>query len=94
MVSPTQPARTSTGVAMAAWGENKHAVWEGIRRRHWETTARRAKFPTIVAANVLERCLADAPRVVEDVARTLPPGFPSEIADPILDGVRRTAASP
>ena len=72
-------------LAMAIEGKNRHTHWNGIRRRHWLATAKRCGLPGI--ENLIGEIIERTPQVLDDVRQRIPKGFPSAIADPILDGV-------
>lgn len=78
-------------MAMAVDGKNRHFRWSEIQRRHWLSTAQKARFSEQQAEAVLRETAARAPSAVAEAARELPSGFPSSVADPILNGVLETA---
>ncbi len=73
-------------MAMAVQGKSRHYRWKEIQGRHWIETARRCGFGGM--PTVIEDVIARTPDVVEQVRRVIPRGFPSEIADSTLEGLR------
>jgi serine/threonine-protein kinase HipA len=78
-------------LAMALWGRNKHERIDGIRRRHWNETAKRNAMGRNFETGI-EQVLAAVPGVVAKVAAELPPGFPEQVSVPILEGIQAQAA--
>ena len=86
----TQLSPLKVKMAMAVEGKNRHYLWNSIQARHWEETARRcgvdAYWPKL-----LEELIAKTPAVLESVAAELPKDFPAHVADPILEGLKKSA---
>lgn len=76
-------------MAMAVTGKNRHYRWKEIGARHWLETAKRCGFGEM--RSLAEDVIAKTPGVVEQAQQVLPPGFPAQIADTILEGVRASA---
>ncbi len=76
-------------MAMAVWGKNRHYRWQEISARHWLETARHCGFAEM--KSVVEDVVANTPRVIARAKELLPPGFPAEIAEPILAGTADSA---
>ncbi len=76
-------------MAMAVPGKNRHYRWNEIHARHWLESARRCGFGEMT--NVVEDALARTPAVIERVRNLVPPVFPSDIANSILQGVSARA---
>ena len=93
VVARKQLAERELKMAMALDGKNRHYGWRELRADHWLSTARRARFPEGDARALLEECHSRAAAVVDEVSAELPAGFPSEVSDPILDGVARAGRS-
>jgi serine/threonine-protein kinase HipA len=74
-------------MAMAVVGSNRHYRWQEIHRRHWIETAKKCRFPESEAIAVLDDCVSSTERIVDEVANSLPEGFPERVAKPILDGL-------
>ncbi|MFW2356539.1 type II toxin-antitoxin system HipA family toxin [Hydrogenophaga sp.] len=87
----SQLARQKLKMAMAVRGD--HALqyrWELIQARHWRLTARRCGLSGQIDA-LIEEVLTQTPDVIENVRKVLPPNFPAEVAEPILEGLRNSA---
>jgi serine/threonine-protein kinase HipA len=76
-------------MAMAVEGRNRHYFWNGIRARHWIETARRSGVTDMPA--ILADLAARTSAVIAKAEKALPKGFPTQIADAILAGVRASA---
>jgi serine/threonine-protein kinase HipA len=76
-------------MAMAVQGKNRHYRWEEICARHWLETAKRCGFGEM--KGVVEDVIARTPAVIERVRKLIPPVFPSDIADSILQGISARA---
>jgi serine/threonine-protein kinase HipA len=76
-------------MAMAVQGKNRHYRWNEIRARHWAETAKRCGFGHM--NTVIEDVIAQTPGVIEQVHNLVPRGFPSEIAEAILQGISARA---
>ncbi len=70
-------------LAMAFRGKNRHYEWDKISLRHLRETARRCGLEGSIDA-VLTKLAIIVPKAVATVSASLPEGFPSEIAEPIL----------
>jgi serine/threonine-protein kinase HipA len=78
-------------MAMAVEGENRHYRWNTIHKRHWEETARLCGIDAYWPA-LLDELIKKTPGVLDAVAAELPKDFPAAVADPILDGLKKSAA--
>ncbi len=76
-------------MAMAVSGKNRHYRWQEISARHWLATAKRCGFPEM--RPIMEEVIGQTPKVVEQVTKLLPHGFPAPIAETILTGTRDAA---
>ncbi|WP_201022821.1 type II toxin-antitoxin system HipA family toxin [Thiomicrospira sp. WB1] len=74
-------------MAMGLYGKQRHFKWDGMMPRHFVTTAKAVGYSETLAVEHLEEMLGKAHKVVESVQRTLPEGFPNQIAQPIFDGL-------
>lgn len=77
-------------MAMAVQGKNRHYRWREIHTRHWIETAKRCGFGEM--REIIEDVIARTPTVIEQVNTLIPPGFPGDIADSILQGLRAQAS--
>jgi serine/threonine-protein kinase HipA len=76
-------------MAMAVQGKKRHYRWKEICARHWVETAKRCGFGEM--KSVVEDVIARTPAVIEQVRKLIPPAFPSDIADSILQGISARA---
>jgi serine/threonine-protein kinase HipA len=76
-------------MAMAVDGKNRHYRWKEIGARHWLVTANRCGFGEM--QSVMQDVIARTPEVIERVRGLVPPGFPAQIADAILHGIKTAA---
>lgn len=76
-------------MAMAVEGKNRHYHWAGIRLRHWLETAKRCGLPQM--ESLIREVIDRTPQALERVRKGIPTGFPEEITDSILGGVKRAA---
>lgn len=75
-------------MAMAAVSRNRHYKWAEIQPRHWLATASTCGISHAAAQSVIENLVVATPKVLENVARDLPTGFPATVSDSILDGLQ------
>jgi serine/threonine-protein kinase HipA len=73
-------------MAMAVTGKNRHYRWLEIHARHWLETAKRCGLGEMKI--VLQDTIAKTPDVIRQVQRGIPKGFPDQIAESILEGVK------
>jgi len=73
-------------MAMAVQGKNRHYRWNEIHGRHWLETAKRCGLGGMqsIVQDVIDR----TPDVVKQVHAKIPKGFPAQIADAIMDGIK------
>ena len=64
--------------------------WKEIRARHWLETAKRCGFSGM--KTIVHEAIAKTPAVVKQVQNIIPSGFPAQIADSVLEGIRARAA--
>ena len=76
-------------MAMSVKGKSRHYGWMEIQARHWLETAKRHGM--INMKSIIEDLVAKTPAVIEQVRSRLPAGFPPQVAETILDGVRSRA---
>ncbi len=76
-------------MAMAVSGKNRHYRWKEIAARHWLETAKRSGFGEM--KSVIEDAIARTPAVIQQVEKIVPTGFPAQIAESILEGIKGTA---
>ncbi len=76
-------------MAMAVSGKNRHYRWKEIGAKHWLETAKRCGFGEM--KSVMEEVIEQTPRAIERVRQLVPAGFPTQIAETILEGVDAAA---
>ena len=80
----------SLALAMALIGRNRHYHFDAIRRRHFNSTARKMGYGQS-AEPLLRELVERTPAVVDEVAATLPAGFSQVVADKVLGGLLAAA---
>lgn len=75
-------------LAMAV-GENRHYTVEDVLPRHFVQTAAAAGVGEAVVDDILAEIAMVMPRALDDVARSLPRGFPTRLLDQLATGIRR-----
>ncbi len=76
-------------MAMSIDGKNKHYEWDTIYLRHWLAQSKKVKFSKKELTGLLEEIIDTTDQVVSTVTAQLPALFPSEVADPIFEGMRK-----
>lgn len=76
-------------MAMPVQGKNRHYRWNEMRARHWLETAKRCGFGEMKA--IIEDLIARTPAVIGQVRELIPPAFPVNIANSILQGISARA---
>jgi serine/threonine-protein kinase HipA len=74
-------------MAMALKGKNNHYHWHNMQRRHFLGMAKTAHYSTQKAEQIIDCMLMKVETVIEQVAKKLPNNFPTEISQPIFDGI-------
>lgn len=77
-------------MAMAAWGKTRHSRWQEIAGRLWRSTAKACGLAAEVEA-VLGGLVERTPTVLAQMEHSLPPGFPPQVAESILEGLEAAA---
>jgi serine/threonine-protein kinase HipA len=77
-------------MAMAVLGKNRHYRWNEINGRHWLETAKRCGLGGMqsIVQDVIDR----TPDIIKQVHDKIPKGFPDQIANSILDGIKASTA--
>lgn len=89
---PNQWAARDLRLAMALIGKNRHYHFHDIRRRHFNSTARKVGYGES-AEPLLRELIERTPAVVDQVQAELPAGFSQEVADKVLGGLLAAARS-
>ena len=76
-------------LAMALPGQRPHYLLKSIQRRHFELLAKR--MGVAEAGKIIDETAARAPRAIEAAAHGLPRGFPQQMLDRVLEGLRKSA---
>jgi serine/threonine-protein kinase HipA len=74
---------------MAVRSKNPHWKLSEIKARHWIETAKRCGIADLEA--IIADVVSRAPAVIERVGAAIPKGFPTQIVDSILVGVRASS---
>ena len=88
LVAKRQLEQTNLRMAMALKGKNRHYHWARILHRHWLGTAHACRFPAEEMEAIIDDLLGRMDGVIQAVTDQLSPSFPSDVASPILDGMR------
>lgn len=75
-------------MAMALKGKNFHYRWFEIKRKHFLDTAKIAHYSVERAEQILDEMLGNVDTVIQKVSDKLPKKFPSQIYQPIFDGMQ------
>ncbi|CAB3789488.1 type II toxin-antitoxin system HipA family toxin [Pararobbsia alpina] len=82
-------ARQKAKLAMAVRGSSHHYLIDKIQPRHWIAQARQVKLGDGIAKEIMEDVVDSTDKVIGSVEAHLPSGFPDELADAILSGIRK-----
>jgi len=77
-------------LAMAMPGQRPHYLHKSIQRRHFDVLAKRMGVEAEVE-NLIADIVAKTATVIDDVQRGLPRGFPQNLLDRVLTGLRKSA---
>lgn len=75
-------------MAMALKGKNIHYHWYNMQRRYFLETAKAINYSVETAEIILDEMLEQTDSVIDKVTVELPKGFPSNISQPIFDGLQ------
>ena len=87
---PNQFSRHKAKLAMALLGKNRHYHFKDVQRRHFNRTAALC-FQRSDAEDLITQLLQAVPAAIAQVQAQLPSGFPEQVAQPIFQGLRRSA---
>ena len=76
-------------LAMAVRSKNPHWKLSELKARHWIETARRCGIADMEA--IIADLVSRTPAVIDRVQAAIPKGFPAQIADAILAGLRASS---
>lgn len=88
LIAKKQLQEKKIKMAMALQGKNIHYHWHNIHRRHFLETAKTVNFSLERAETILDEMLQQVDAVIKKVSTGLPKKFPSNISQPIFDGLR------
>lgn len=74
-------------LAMAIRGSTNYYHLDQIQRRHWGKMAQQVALGPYIAEEIIEEVLAAAEGVAAAMVRLLPPDFPRDVANAILEGM-------
>ncbi|WP_440222494.1 type II toxin-antitoxin system HipA family toxin [Dokdonella sp. MW10] len=89
---PNQWSPRELRLAMALLGTNRHYVMHDVQRRHFNSTAQKVGYAPDAEA-IIEMMLARTPAAIAEVSADLPRDFAGAVAEAILGGLERAAAS-
>jgi serine/threonine-protein kinase HipA len=72
-----------------SFGDNPHYEMRQVAPRHFSQTANRAGMGKQVVSTLIKELLSGFPLAIDRVQSELPSGFPDEIANSIIDGIKR-----
>lgn len=87
---PNQWSEREVKMAMALMGKSRHYQMHTIRRRHFNSTAKRVGFGQDAEA-LIQALLDRTPEVIGQAQRDLPHGMPQKVVDTVLGGLERAA---
>lgn len=70
-------------------GDNRHYIMKTIAPRHFIQTAKRAGIGEEVVVAIFDELRGTAEKAIDREAAKLPKGYPMEVAESIVDGMRR-----
>ena len=76
-------------MAMALHGKNTHYAWHEIMMRHWFAEAKKVNFPEAEMQSIIDQTINNVDSVISNVSSRLPDDFPSEIVEPIFNGINK-----
>jgi len=76
-------------MAMALQGKTKHFKWDGIVPRHFVSTSKAVGYSETLAFDHFKQMMKKTDSVIETIKSGLPAGFPIEISEPILKGLKQ-----
>jgi len=76
-------------MAMALHGKNTHYAWHEIMLRHWFAEAKKIGFPETEMQSIINQTINNVDSVIDNVSARLPDNFPSEIVEPIFNGMNK-----
>jgi serine/threonine-protein kinase HipA len=79
-------------LAMALPGERPRYLLQSIQRRHFEALAKKLGLEA-EAESLINDMVARTPAVIDEIQRRLPKGFPQELLDRVLGGLRKAHTS-
>ena len=79
-------------MAMALRGKSNKYQWTQFLPRHFESTAKHAKFSEKEAKSLVLEMLKQVDQAIDVVIKELPQDFPAKISESIFEGMRSLAA--
>ncbi|WP_038126311.1 type II toxin-antitoxin system HipA family toxin [Thiomicrorhabdus sp. Milos-T2] len=76
-------------MAMALQGKTKHFKWDSIVPRHFVSTAKALGYSETLAFDHFKQMMEKTDSVLETIKTNFPAGFPIEISEPILNGLKQ-----
>ncbi len=88
LVAKKQLQTQKLKMAMALKGKNSHYHWYQMQSRHFLDTADHANYSRKKAEEILNNMLTQVDSVIEKISALLPINFPTNISEPIFQGMR------
>ncbi len=89
LIANKQLQERKVKMAMALIGKNTHYKWFEGKRSHFIDTAKDSGYSPKIAEKLLDEMLEQVDGVIEKVSNILPLNFPTKIATPIFEGMRK-----
>ena len=78
-------------MAMSVSGKNRHYKWKDFTAQHWIETGKKAGLSEKTVKRIIAELKDHIPEVLSSTADIIPSGFPENIADSIINGIKSTA---
>lgn len=89
LVEKRQLEYRKLNMAMALHGKNTHYAWHEIIMRHWFSEAKKVDFPKTEMQSIIDQTISNVDSVIANISSRLPDDFPSEIVEPIFNGINK-----
>lgn len=87
-----QIAPQKARLAMAVRGSTNHYLIDKVHRRQWLAQAQQVGLGAASAERLIEEVVTGVEGTIDKVSQQLPAGFPPDVAETILSGLRNQAA--
>ncbi len=76
-------------LAMAVRGSTNHYLVDKIQRRHWISQGQQVGLSAEMSEALIEEVISQTDAVIDRVSKSLPAGFPIDLAESIFEGMKR-----